>query len=643
MAHGILAELALILALAVVAAYLLRYLRVPAIAGFILAGSLVGPGGFGLVTDRQAIEGLAEVGVVLLLFGVGLKISIRDLQRLRRSIFGAGALQVGATVAVVAAGARVLGQPPAAALVWGFVAALSSTALVLTVLEERAEEASPQGRFMLGVLLFQDLAVVPMLVSLPLLQGSGDLSWREIGLLLGRSLLILAVIVAGARIILPWIMERVVASRSRELFTLTAILAALGTALLVTEFGLSMALGAFSAGLVLSESEYAQQMLAEIAPLRDAFNSLFFVSVGMLVDPQLWLDSPAAVAATFVSIVVVKGLLVLAIATISLRSWGLGLIAAAGLAHAGEFAFVVAGSALAHGVFDEPTRRLFVAVAVPTMMLAALSLSAASWLVRRRGAGPVAESGTGGGNAVVIVGFGINGRNVARVLRLVGVPYSVLEINAATVRELRQAGEPVLYADATREAVLLQAGVGAARALVVAIADAAGARQITAVARKLNPRLHIIVRTRYVVEIEALRRLGADDVVPEEFETSLELAGRVLATFGAPDSVIEREKAILRREQYGMLTDRERGGARSLAELLAGTSIQELSVREGAAAAGRSLGEIDLRRRTGASVLAVRRPGGVTTNPGPEFRFAAGDLVFLLGSAAALEAARGEF
>jgi len=649
MAHQVLTEIVLILLLAAATATVMRFVRMPTIAGFLLAGVLIGPGGFGLVTDRATIEILAEVGVVLILFVVGLKISPVELGALRGYVFGVGALQVLITVGLAVGFAVAVGLATGEALVWGYIVSLSSTALVLTLLEERGELDTAPGRMMLGILIFQDLAVVPMMLSLPLLAGFGQAGIGAVAVSLVETALLLAAVGVGAHFLFPRLLERIALVRSREIFTLGMLLIALGTALIVARLGLSMAIGAFLAGVALSESEYSQQILAEITILKDILNALFFVSIGLLVDPGLWLERPAACALLLVVMVAVKGLVTTGLAAAVFRSRPPALFVGAGLAHAGEFSFVLAGAALAEGVLDETSRALFLAVAVPSMLLAPPLLTITARLVRGRalpGESAVTRDDNAGESPAaarcraVIVGFGLNGRNVARVLRGLGVPYSVVEINPTTVRALRRENEPVVYGDAAREPVLLKAGTAGAQTLVVAISDPAGARQIVGAARRLNPRLRIVVRTRYVTEIDPLLRLGADRVVPEEFETSLELAGQVLAALGAPAHAIEREKALLREAGYGFLRGAmPQAPGLSLADLVTNATFHEVRVPTASRADGASLAELHLRSRSGASVLVVRRGDGIVVNPEPGQLLAAGDELLLVGAGPAIEAA----
>jgi CPA2 family monovalent cation:H+ antiporter-2 len=630
MGHAILTELVLVMAVSVAAAALLRRLHVPPVVGFILAGILIGPGGLGLVSDRHQIEVVAEVGVMLLLFTVGLKLRLGDLWKLRKSVLGAGSAQViltgGAAFAVALAG----GRPVSEAAVWGAMVALSSTALVLWLLEGSGDTGTGHGRTMLAVLLFQDLAVVPIMLALPLLAGhaatSGELAWLLARSILARSIAVMVLTVVGARVVFPWVTARIVASESRELFTLTTFLAAVGTALVFGYFGLSMALGAFLAGMVVSESEHVGRMIDDITPLRDLFNSLFFVSMGMLVEPRLWLDRPLLSLGLVAAIMVGKAVLAGAVAWPLLRS---GLAAAAavglGLAQIGEFSIVVAAEALRLELLGPAQHQLFLAIAVPTLVLTPFVMRAGCTAVRRRGVVPALPETISLNDHVIIVGFGINGRNVARALSLLGVPYVVVDLNPYTIDEVRAGGGIALEGDARQPEVLQAVAIEHARGLVAAVADATSTRDVVVTARALNPSTMIIARTRFLQEVEALRDLGADEVIPEEFETSLELTGRVLQLYGAPQHVIEREKAVLRGEGYDLLRRPGDEPHPTLSTLCQLPGVTKVTVPPGSPAAGQTLREIDLRRQTGATVLAVERSGELQMNPSSELILEVGD------------------
>jgi len=622
--HVVLTELVVVMGGAVVAALLLRRLRLPPVVGFLLVGIAVGPSGFGLVTDRGTIAGVAEVGVMLLLFTVGLKLKLGELWRMRTTVFGSGTAQVILTGGLATAGALALGRPPAEAVVWGMVIALSSTALVLWLLEGSGGSSSPHGRTMIGVLLLQDLAVVPIMLALPLLAGqdgdTGQIVW-----FLVRAIGVIAMTVVGARLVFPALAARVVAAGSRELFTLTTVLVAVGTALVFEHFGLSMALGAFLAGMVVSESEFVSRMVDEVTPLRDVFNSVFFVSLGMLVDPTVWTARPVAALALVGAVVVGKTALTSLVARPVVRNPWIAAATGLGLAQIGEFSVVVAAQAGQLGVFPAPARDLFLAIAVPTMIITPGLMAVAHRVADRESA---AGSGCDLTDHLVIVGYGVNGRNVHHALGPLDVPHVVVDLNPHTVAELQKAGEPAIYGNAEQDAVLAAAGVDRARGVIVAIPDAASTRKVVTVSRKLAPTAVIIARTRYVQEVEPLEALGADQVIPEEFETSLELVGRVLEMYGASASMILGEKSALRRRHYGVLREGdEMDMPPALEDLRAHVRIAEVEVSLEGMAAGRSLRELNLRGATGATILAVRRAGEVLANPPADTTLQGGDRV----------------
>jgi CPA2 family monovalent cation:H+ antiporter-2 len=629
--HGILLDIAVVMAASVGAALFLRRLKLPPVVGFLVAGILVGPGGIGLVSDRHVIEGVAEIGVMLLLFTVGLKLKIGELWRMRSTVFGSGTLQVLTTGSAAAALALAAGRPPAEAASWGMIVALSSTALVLWLLEGSGKTSSAHGRAMIGVLLLQDLAVVPIMLSLPLLAGHGG-DPRQIAWFLVRAVGVIVLTVVGARVLFPALAERVVAAGSRELFTLTTVLVAVGTAMVFGRFGLSVALGAFLAGMVVSESRYVSRMVDEITPLRDVFNSLFFVSLGMLVEPAVWLARPAASAGLVALIVLGKSVLAAGATWPVVRDLRVATAAGLGLAQIGEFSLVVAAEAGRQGLIASSAYELFLAIAVPTMILTP-GLTGLAHRIAGRAGGHAADVGLA--DHVVIVGFGVNGRNVHQALSAIGVPHAIVDLNPHTVGELQEAGEHAVFGNAEQEAVLRAAAVDRARGVIVAIPDAASTREVVAAARRLAPAAMVIARTRYVQEVEALERLGANQVIPEEFETSLELMGRVLELYGAPSSAILEQKSALRRRHYGALRAAHRAerAAPALDELREHLHLTEIEIADGAGAAGRSLRELAVRRETGATVLAVRRGAAVEANPSPDTVLHAGDRVVIMTDA----------
>ncbi len=565
---AILRELLIVLGVSLPVTYLLQRLRVPTVVGFLLAGVLIGPSGLGLIRDPESVREMAEIGVVLLLFVIGLKFSLRELLRMKALVLGAGGLQVALTIAASAGIGWYGGYSPSQAVFLGFLVALSSTAILLKLLEDRGELGSPQGRLSVGISLFQDLAVIPMILVVPLLASAGTASWGEAALALAKSLGVLGGFLVVAQFLYPWFLERVVRARNREIFMLAVVLVALGTAYLASLAGISLALGAFLAGMVISESEYSYQIVSEITPFRDIFNSIFFVSIGMLVDLSHWWSEPAAAFGLAAGIVGLKALVVVLVALAFGFGLRISLLAALALGQIGEFSFILAQAGVEHRLIEGAFFRQFLSASALTMALSPFAVLLSHAFTGRvfgpQPAGEGAEAGAQRGPAparshVIIVGYGINGRNVANLLREMDVPTIILELNPFTIRRLREAGEWAIFGDAVRRPVLLQAGVKQARALVVSIPDPGSCRQIVAQAKELNPSLPILVRTRYVGEVSELHRLGAEEVVAEEFEASLALAGRLMALYGMAEEEIEKKKESIRQEDYRLLREERKG------------------------------------------------------------------------------------
>lgn len=639
---GILGELLLVIAIAAAGVALFERLRLPAIAGFLVMGALLGPSGLALARDPERIGTLAELGVVFLLFEIGLELPVEALRRLWRSALLAGGLQLVLTVGSVSAGAWLLGLDARGALVLGGLVAMSSTALVMRVLRDRGELDAPHGRLCLGILLFQDLCIVPMLLFVPILTGEVPAAPAPIAAALGKSAVALAIVYLAARFAFPWLLARVAELRSRDLFSLLAFLLVLGSAEAAHALGLTRAVGAFSAGLVVAASPYAHQVQAEIEPLRGVLLGIFFTSVGMLFDPLAALDAAPATLAYVGAVVLGKSAVVLAIVVLVLRQGvRLGVLTALALAQTGEFSFVLAEVASQAGLLAPEVRQVFIAgslltlLATPFLMAAAPRLADA--LAQRSDRAPrVVRVEPGAAPAVVLVGFGLTGRTVARALRACGIRYAVIEANATAVAAGRRSGEPIVFGDATRRSLLERVQVGGARLVSIAVSDPIAVRRIVPLVRSLAPDARVVVRTRYVVEMDALYQLGASLVVAEEFEATIDLLGAVLRSLGVAAAAVQRFADELRDQGYealrtppALLLDP------LLSEVLDQVGTEWVEVPTGPAA-GRTLAELGVRARTGASVVAVRREGSVLANPPPDRALAAGEELLVVGDAQAL-------
>ncbi|MEJ2696108.1 MAG: cation:proton antiporter [Candidatus Sulfobium sp.] len=644
MEHEFLGSLVIILGVSAVVVFLLHRLRIPSVAGFLIAGTIVGPGGIRLVSDVYAVEVLAEAGVILLLFTIGIEFSISRLLRMKKEVIAGGGAQVLLTIAVSAGIAFLATGAPKKSVFFGFLVALSSTAIVLKMLVDRGETDSPQGRLMTGTLIFQDLCAVFFMLLIPALSGVG-IRTADIAEQVAVAVFIIAVVLLSARWIVPGLLHQVVHTRSRELFIVTIIFLCFGIALVTSLAGLSLALGAFIAGLVISDSEYSHQATSDVLPFKDSFMGLFFVSVGMLMDVGYIADHFLLVAAAvtlFYCLKIVTG-------TVSGLAAGFPLRASVhsglGLAQIGEFSFVLAVAGKSAGIVTEDFYQVFLSASVLTMIATPFVLGAApAWSERfvsglrgragGRGRMPDAERFRPGRRGhVIVVGFGLNGRNLSRVLREARIPYVVLEINNDTVREMKKKGEPIYYGDGTSREVLLKLGLEKAKMLVIAISDPASSRRIVSIARHEHPGIHIIVRTRYLSEVDDLMALGADEVIPQEFETSVEIFSRVLRHYQIPGNVIEEYIEAVRMDGYRALrtTDLPPLEFAERFKLLGGVETETYLIREGEKIDGKSVGGLRLRTKTGASVVSVQRGDRIHYNPSPDFVMKAGDVILLIG------------
>lgn len=544
--------------------FLFQQLRIPAIIGLFVAGTVVGPYGLSLVDEISRVETLADVGIVLLLFTVGLDFT-RERLAGAGHLLGAGALQVAIATVGTALCVRLQTDSWGQAIFAGFLISHTSTTVMLKILIDRGELNTAQARIGLGVSIFQDLSVVWMIVLVPALAG-GQADWRPFAWTMAKGATAVAAILILARFVLPWVLFRIVRLQSRELFMILIVVVSLGTAWLTAQVGLSLALGAFLAGIALAESEYSHQTLAEAIPFRDVFVSLFFVSIGMLFDWHFVLRHPVGVVAIVAGVLVLKFFSGAIPALAFGYSWRAATFAGAGMAQVGEFAFVLSRSGREAGLLPDEAYQALLAAAILTMALSPFVFQAAEPLVRwgertnwvsRVFAGRLEREQDGSQslplrNHVIVVGYGVNGRNVARGLRRAKAPHLVLEINPLRVHRAHEAGDLILFGDCTRPAVLHAAGIRDARLLVVAISDPSSARRAVQIARQLNPGLGIIVRTRYLREIDELRRAGANEIIPEEFETSIEILGRVLERLEVPDEMIRELEDEIRLDHYGL-------------------------------------------------------------------------------------------
>ncbi|MCS7228903.1 MAG: cation:proton antiporter [Candidatus Kryptonium sp.] len=629
-----------IFGLSVLIVYFLHRIRVPSIIGFLISGIIAGPYGIRLVKDVNMVEIFAEIGVVLLLFVLGIELSPAKLFEMRRFVFLAGGLQLLFTSFLVVVLSSLF-LPLKVAVFAGVVVALSSTAIILKYLVDKGEVDTPHGKVIIGILIFQDLIAVLATGFVPFLSGE-NFKINEFLLKIALSVLIVFVVLWASRKLVPVLLFQIVKSRIRDLFIVSVLFLCFSVALIISEIGFSLAFGAFLAGLLISESEYAHQVTADIIPFRESFMAIFFISIGMLFNADF-------IGKNLFNVVIISALVMLikligTFASVALAGGGsrVSLISAFALSQISEFSFVLILLGKAGKVISEDMYNLFISVSIITMILSPILLVYAPRIsqfmekhIKLRGklfedVGKVDKFE----DHVIIVGFGLNGRNVAKALRAIGVPYVILELNIVTVKKMREQGERIYHGDATSVDVLRKVGIDKARLIVVVISDPVSARKIVSLARFENPNIYIIVRTRYVTEIEELKKLGANEVIPEEFETSIEIISRVLNYFNLPMNLVKEYASQLRKDTYKALRGLEVKIDKLVnsSELLRQIDITTFIVGPNSRAKGRSISELNLKNQTGVLIIAVQRGDEIITNPSSDFVFEVGDIMFVIGN-----------
>jgi len=650
MEYTTLRSILILLAVAVFVVAALRRLHLPAVLAYLATGYLVGPHGLGFISDSAATRDLADFGVVFLLFTLGLEFSLPRFIVMRRAVFLLGGLQVLLTTLGAAAAARIFGANLPVAVVLGGAFAMSSTAIVVKQLTEQSEINLQHGRLGVAVLLFQDLAVIPLLILIPALnKGLGTALADDLLRAFGKGTLAVVVILAAGRWLLRPLLHQIATARSAELFTLTALLVTLASAFGTAALGLSLALGGFLAGMMLAETEYRHQVEADIRPFRDVLLGLFFITVGMLLNPTVverhWLLLIVAVAGLSVFKTILIAFLARRLGNDRNTALRTGLV----LAQGGEFGFALLSLGLAQRIMRPPMAEFGLAVIVVSMLLSPLFIRYNRVLAARlfpesevedhdRLQHDIGKHQVHLENHVVIVGYGRVGQNVARLLEPEGFEFVALDLDPVRVAHAREAGDPVYYGDGTNRDVLHAAGVERARVLVISYFKVSTALKILAHVKKMRPDLPVLVRTRDDAELEKLQLAGATEIIPETLESSLMLASHLLHILGVPMARILRKIQEVRTHRYSLLRSVFRG--QDAVPLDPSHAFREqlhtVTLAAGARAVNRSLAEVDLKS-LGVVVTALRREGVVGRQPPAVTVLKEGDVVVLWGTPEHLE------
>lgn len=654
MVSSLLANVDVLLGFAILILTIFYRFQVPPVLGFLVTGMLIGPYGLGILNGGQN-ELNADLGVIFLLFTIGIDLSLKELWKMKKALFLGGTLQILLTIFLTLIVCSSLGFSSATSAFFGFLISLSSTAIVLKVLQDRNEVYTQHGKTSLAILIFQDLAIVPLILITPLLAGDALNFEGSLSTIFLKGSLVILVFILSAKFLIPYIFYHVGRTGNKELFLVSVVFICLSTALFTSSIGLSLALGAFLAGIVISGSQYSQQAMGNIVPLRDMFMSFFFVSVGMLLNIEYLLDHLPILILASIALIIIKSIAGVASTFILGYPLRAAILTGLALSQVGEFSFVLSRLGVEYSLMTEETYQAFLAVSIITMGVTPFLINASykpvDFLVTK-------VSGTTNGmklihglysepikeeeqaepemkDHLIIVGFGFSGRTVSKAAKAAGIPYIIVEANPETVIQEKQKGENIHYGDATFEAVLEHAGVKSARVLIIGISDSTATGKIVELVKKLNPNICIIAKVRDLQEMKRLNSLGADEIIPEEYETSVEIFVRVLEKYLVPRENIEKLVNDVRANGYRML--RKLSGNTcgdsefSIKDGLPGVDIQVLKVEDGSSFDGKALEDLNFRKKHGVTVLSVRRGSDLIYTPEGNFILHAKDACILLG------------
>jgi CPA2 family monovalent cation:H+ antiporter-2 len=648
--------------LAILFLYISQAFRLPSIVSFLVIGMLAGPYGFGLISDESSIETVGEIGIMLLLFTIGLEFSFDKLIRSWRIVIIGGLIQLCTTIVAITFVAYSLGVPFSAAVVFGFIISLSSTAIVMKILQERREVDTLQGRTLFGILIFQDLAIIPMLLITPLFMGSSGPDLNALPLGVGKVAGILLVVIVLARWVIPGLLFRVARQKSRELFFITIAGICIVVAWLTNQAGLSFTLGAFVAGLIIGESDYNIDALSHIIPFRDVFAAVFFLSIGMLLNTDSILGDVSFIMLILLIVSLIIGIKILtgafASAVLGMPA-RISIITGLALCQVGEFSFVLAKTGSDSGFIPEMVYQIFLASAIITMALTPFFMNIAPRVVDifyrfmpgRGGQGALTgpagqDAGRNVSDHIVIAGYGITGKSVARAAEITGIPYTVIELNPEIIRREKTARRPFfIFGDAVQEEVLEHAGLCRARALVVVVSEQEAVPRIVHKARRMAPSIYIIARTQHIRNAQYLLDLGADEVVSEEYEAAKEIFTRALRKYQLPESEIGKIVKKLQDWGYARFIKNGDNGTTvpGIDAVLSSLRIHMLNIEPGSPAVGKTLADLDLKTRYGIADCGLRRNNATDIIADATTRLQAGDALIVFCSDRTVQEISGLF
>ncbi len=639
----ILKDIVIIFAFATAVNYLFTKIKIPTIIGYLLTGIVAGPYLLGFIESPHEIEFMAEIGIILLMFTIGLELSLNHLIKIRNIVFFGGFVQLLFTAGITMLVARMYDMSWGSAIFIGFLTALSSTALVLKILQDRGELTSNYGRTVVGILIFQDIILIPLILLTPMLGGSTDDIGSKLLGMGSKTLFILAIVYVGNRWVMPRVLHLIALTKNQELFLMFILLVCLAVALLASNLGLSLAFGAFLGGLMISRSEYSENAFSHLIPFRDTFTSFFFVSIGMMLDMSFFAENILMILATVLLVIVIKSVVAGGAAFVLGHTFRGTILVGLGLAQIGEFSFILAKTGQTYQILTDYYYQLFLAVTIVSMAVSPFLIMVAKPLASLLLKLPVPEILVKGmfplreievpkmQNHIVLIGKDSRSLNLSRMASRMKLPYVSIVFDPASARARQMKGEMVVYGDSMNEPILRKAYIETAEIVVISIGEAITALGVIEKVRSLNKHAYIMVRSKHVSDIEDLYEMGADQVIPEEFETAIELFERILKKLLIPKGEIETAISHIRDDNYGIFKEKDGNNTFTLTDEIPDIEIVALRAGDYDMFPGSSLKDIHLRKQFGLTLVAAKRGETIFENPGSGFIFEPEDVIYILG------------
>ena len=644
MEFTILKDIVIIFALSTLVNFLFTKIKVPTIIGYMLTGIIAGPHLLSIISASHEIELMAEIGVVLLMFTIGLEFSLKQLVKIRRTVFFGGLMQFIITALITFLIARTYNIGWKGALFVGFLTALSSTAVVLKLLQERSELTSNYGRTVLGILIFQDIIVIPLLLFTPMLGGEVANMTTQFFHLFLKTLVIVGFVYVGNKWLMPKLLHLIALTKNQELFFMSILLICLSVALITSELGMSLAFGAFLAGLMISGSEYSHNAFGNIVPFKDTFTSFFFVTIGMLLDLGFIRENYMLVIVTVLIVISLKTFVAGGTSFVLGHTFKGTVMVGLALSQVGEFSFILAQLGMSYQIIQEYYYQLFLSVAIISMSISPLLIGVAKPFADFLLKLPLPQFWVEGlfplkhievpalKNHLVLIGKDSRALNLSSMVKLMNIPYASIVFDPATVQKLQKKGEIVIYGDAINEPILKKAHVDTADIVVISVGNVITTMAILDKIRLLNNRAFIIVRSKKVDDIEELYNQGANQVIPEEFETAIEMFKRILIKHLVPRNEIEYAIAKIRDENYGIFREQDEDTNSKILKELPNIEIIAMTIHQKSFLVNKSTSDVRFRKTYGISLVAIKREDLIIDHPIRNVIFEVGDIAYFLGT-----------